>query len=79
ESATRLESFRLVFMPGSRTARMLIPYLEEAGVPYVNYDSWDLRKLSARPLFLPHDLHPTAEYYRIFAKYLAQDLGVSRR
>jgi hypothetical protein len=78
-SATELEDFHVVFLPGTRTARMLIPYLEERGIRYVNYDRWDLGLLTKEQLYITYDAHPTAAYHRAFAKHLARDLGVSER
>src|SRR5712691_3185700 len=65
--------FYLLLYPGVRRGKEMIPYLERAGVKYLDYSS--LIKWPHQEFTLEDDRHPTAKGHRIVAAQLAQDLG----
>ncbi|MHB9155202.1 MAG: hypothetical protein ACYC5N_05840 [Endomicrobiales bacterium] len=64
--------FYVVFYPGAFRAEKMMPCLEKAGVPYLDYH--DREKFFGPEYHLPEDGHPTARAYRELAALIAQDL-----
>ena len=68
-------AFYVLFYPGySETAPDLIPYLETAGINYLDYG--DLLHLEQPGMWIEYDGHPTGEAYEIVAEKLVDDLGI---
>ena len=67
--------FYVLFYPGrSDLAPRLIPYLEEAGIHYLDYA--DLFDLDRPGLWIEYDGHPTGAGYEAVAERLVDDLGI---
>jgi hypothetical protein len=66
------EEFYVILYPSS--GELLIPYLETAGLEYLNYS--DVFSPRETGLSIPYDGHPTPQAYRILAEKLTKDLGI---
>jgi hypothetical protein len=68
------DAFYVLLYPGVSRGRALLPYLERAGVPYLDYSR--LIDWPHPGLTLPGDAHPTAQGHRMVAAHLAKDVGI---
>lgn len=67
--------FLVLFFPGALYAERLIPYLSQAGVPYLNYTHlFEDDSEGGAPYFLP-DGHPAPRAHQCLAEALAADLA----
>lgn len=66
-------NFYILFYPGSRYARRIIPYLENDGIKYLDYSWIDFRNKAFR---LEGNPHPAPLAYRTLAERIAKDLGI---
>lgn len=57
------------------TAARLIPFLEAAGIRYLDYSH---RLLGRNGMWIPGDTHPTPAAYALVAEWIAQDLGAAK-
>ena len=71
------ERFYVLFYPhdANFTAGRLIPYLQKAGIKYLDYSNLTDPDMIDK---IPQDPHPSARSYRAVAAKLARDLGVSK-
>lgn len=68
------DAFYVLLYPPAPCASRLTPYLDEANINYLNYDS--LFTLDDEGLWIP-DGHPTAPAQKIVAEKLVTDLGIA--
>lgn len=66
--------FRVLLYPGTRLADRLIPYLEGAGIEYLDYTR-DAFGWNPETMAIPVDLHPSALGHAFVAGKLAEDLN----
>lgn len=65
----------VVFLPGQKLSKDLIPHLEHAKIRYLDYSRWDIKKLTAGPAYIPLDGHPTAEANKVLGESLAREIS----
>jgi len=64
----------VLFFPGQKDARRLIPVFESAGIQYLDYV--DLFDPKQEGFEIKNDGHPTAKAYKAVATRLANDLRI---
>jgi hypothetical protein len=70
------DNFYVLFFPDvSERANRIIPYLEKAGIKYLDYST--LYDHSRSDLWIKGDAHPTAQGYKSVATTLVKDLKIS--
>ncbi len=66
--------FIVFFRPGEAQASRIIPYLEKYRILYLDYSKLKFSRFANKPLKIPYDGHPSAEYNRLLAMQLHNDL-----
>jgi lysophospholipase L1-like esterase len=64
----------VLFFPGHKETRRLLPTLQAAGIEYLDYV--DLFDVQQEGFEIKNDGHPTAKAYRAIATRLAEDLRI---
>jgi hypothetical protein len=68
----------VIIYPGrNKYAARLTPYLDQEGVPYLDYSSIDVSRILGEKATIPntgHPSHPSREAYRLLAELLVRDL-----
>ena len=67
-----VEKFFVVLPPDSSEifGREASDHFERAGIPYIDFSSWDLDNLTPEQAYISYDGHFTAEGHRVFAQAL---------
>lgn len=69
--------FYVLFYPGCRYSAKVIPYLQHAGIEYLDYSAlWD--KQQRQRYTIGGDRHPSKEAYKYIACKLTADLGIKQ-
>ncbi len=68
------EKFYVVLSPKSYRAPRLIPYLEQAGIPYINLSYWNLRDYVKGEIYQFNDAHYTTAAQKVWAEVIAPAL-----
>ena len=68
------DRFYVLFFPGSRRAKNLIPYLESADIKYLDYS--ELIDMHEQEFHIENDPHPTPRAYKIVATRITKDIKI---
>ena len=69
--------FIFVFYPERHNSGLLTPFLEEFGIPYLDYTQLDLGLYDEDQKLVLDDFHPTPLANQVFARQLAHDLELN--
>jgi hypothetical protein len=70
--------FIVVLCPDTQHSQHLIPYLEEAGISYINLSPWHMRNYVKGSLYLKNDLHYAPIGHQKFAEIIASVIQEKR-
>ncbi len=73
KKSIQLESFYFVNIYDFRQKEQVLDKIRSRGILVLDYSNIDLRSLSPR-LKIPHDNHPTSEYYWLLTQFLKRDI-----
>ena len=69
-----LKTYVIIFPGQSEHASRLTPYLDQEGVPYLDYSPVDVSRILGENAFIADGKHPSRETYRLLAELLVRDL-----
>ena len=73
KTSRRAGKFYAVFYPpllDSRIDQRMMKYLDKYQIPYISFQHWDLKTITAGPLVLPGDSHPSPSLNETIAEGL---------